>query len=133
MVIDLDDFKRINDTYGHTAGNKVLIELTGLLRKSIRKYDILFRYGGDEFVVVFPNTDKNTAEKVANRILQKVINTSLTIEEGVEEHLGFSAGIAEFPTDAEDHLDLIKKADRTMYTSSKNAGKNKVSVYGKKD
>ncbi|SHK14522.1 diguanylate cyclase with GAF sensor [Anaerobranca californiensis DSM 14826] len=133
MVIDLDDFKRINDTYGHTVGNKVLIDLAAIFRKYIRKYDVLFRYGGDEFVILFPDTDKGTAEKVAKRILNEVVNTPLKIEEGIEEFLSFSAGIAEYPTDAEDHLDLMRKADRTMYVGSKETGKNKVSVYNKKD
>ncbi|SES81250.1 sensor domain-containing diguanylate cyclase [Anaerobranca gottschalkii] len=133
MVIDLDDFKRINDTYGHTVGNRVLIDLASIFRKYIRKYDVLFRYGGDEFVILFPDTDKVTAEKVAKRILKEVANTPLIIEEGIEEFLSFSAGIAEYPTDADDHLDLMRKADRTMYVGSKETGKNKVSVYNKRD
>lgn len=131
MVIDLDNFKRINDTHGHTTGNRILIELAQEFRKSIRKYDVLFRYGGDEFVVVFPNTNKDVAEVIAERILENVNNTVFGKSEGIDESVTFSAGIAEFPTDAEDHLDLMRKADRIMYLGSKEKGKNKITVYAK--
>lgn len=133
MIIDLDDFKRINDTYGHAMGNKVLIELSQILRKSIRQYDLLFRYGGDEFVILFPNTDKKTAEKIGQRILESVNEAIFGTSEGIEESLTFSAGIAEFPTDADDHQDLIRKTDRTMYVGSKEKGKNRVAIYSKKE
>lgn len=131
MVIDLDDFKQVNDVHGHTAGNKVLIELAQILRKSVRKYDVIFRYGGDEFVVVFPNTDKQTAYTIGKRILENVAKNPFSCSEDKKEYLTFSAGIAEFPTDADDHLDLMRKADRIMYVGSKERGKNKITLYAK--
>lgn len=130
MVLDLDDFKQVNDVHGHTVGNSVLIELAQVLRKSVRKYDVIFRYGGDEFVVVFPQTDKQVAHTIGKRILENVASTPFKCSEGLEETLTFSAGIAEFPIDADDHLDLMRKADRIMYVGSKEKGKNKITLYG---
>ncbi|WP_350344115.1 sensor domain-containing diguanylate cyclase [Proteinivorax tanatarense] len=130
MVIDLDNFKRINDVYGHEVGNKVLTELAGVLKDIIRKKDVLARYGGDEFVIIFTKTSKKSAEKVGKRVLQSLTNYRFKCK-GKFEKITFSAGIAEYPNDADDSLDLMRKADRTMYTGSKYKGKSKVAVFNK--
>ncbi|WP_353893719.1 sensor domain-containing diguanylate cyclase [Proteinivorax hydrogeniformans] len=130
MVIDLDNFKRINDTYGHEVGNKVLSELADILKGLIRQKDVLARYGGDEFVIIFSKTAKDVAEKVALRILATLTKHNFKCGDSYEK-ITFSAGIADFPNDAEDSLDLMRKADRIMYTGSKEKGKSKVAVFNK--
>ena len=115
---DIDDFKHINDTYGHDMGDKVLIEITNEIRNSIRKTDLLFRIGGEEFMIIFSKTLMQEAYKVVEKTRVDISNMSI-IE---NEKITISIGITEVKKD--DTPDLIyERADKLMYKSKKN-GKN---------
>ena len=115
-MIDVDNFKKYNDTHGHMVGDELLKSLTNLLVHSIRNLDMVFRYGGEEFVVMMVETDKKGATLAAERILNLVhLSLPTTI----------SVGVSEYPNDAKEKDDLISKADQAMYRA-KTTGKNKV-------
>ena len=115
-MIDVDNFKKYNDMHGHMAGDELLKSLTNLLVHSIRNLDMVFRYGGEEFVVMMVETDKKGATLAAERILNLVhLSLPTTI----------SVGLSEYPNDAKEKDDLISKADQAMY-KAKTTGKNKV-------
>jgi diguanylate cyclase (GGDEF)-like protein len=121
MMVDLDGFKRLNDTRGHRSGDHVLAQIAGRLRTSVRGSDTVARYGGDEFVVLAGELDRaedvgNIAEKIAD-----MVSLPLSID-GVTENIGCSIGISIFPDHAEDAEGLIERADRAMYAAK--AAKN---------
>ncbi len=115
IFMDLDNFKRLNDTYGHLAGSAILHEAGQLLRECVREADLLFRYGGDEFTVLLVETDERGASVVAERIRRCLENHSFLAEEGIGAHLTATLGFATFPGDAEDKTRLLDLADRAMY------------------
>jgi len=122
MMVDLDEFKRINDTRGHPAGDQALVQLAARLRTSVRGSDTVARYGGDEFVILAGELDRAedagmVAEKVAD-----MIQVPLSIEGGVEK-VSCSIGISVFPDDAEEADALIALADKAMYASKAVKGK----------
>ncbi|MFC0351549.1 diguanylate cyclase [Undibacterium danionis] len=122
-MLDLDNFKKVNDTYGHQIGDQVLRTLSHLLRQRLRKSDVVGRYGGEEFVVIFPNT---TAE-VARLVLEKIriaFNKILHVAEQAEFSVGFSAGVAD-SRQTTNPDDLLVIADAALYRA-KHAGKNQV-------
>ncbi len=128
MMVDLDDFKHINDTRGHPAGDQALVQLAARLRTSVRGSDTVARYGGDEFVILAGELDRAedagmVAEKVAD-----MISVPLSIEGGVEK-VSCSIGISVFPDDAEDGESLIALADKAMYGSKAVKGK-RYAFYG---
>jgi diguanylate cyclase (GGDEF)-like protein len=126
VMIDIDDFKRINDAYGHQAGDDVLRAVARLLREKIRSVDIAARYGGEEFVLIFPETDTENALIPAEKIRQFVEN--LVIRRGNEQlRVTISLGVATYPVHATEKGSLIEAADGAMY-ASKRAGKNRVSI-----
>jgi len=115
-IVDVDNFKQYNDMYGHMAGDELLKSLTNLLIHAIRNLDMVFRYGGEEFVIMMVETDKKGAMLTAERILNLVhLILPTTI----------SVGVSEYPHDATEKDDLISKADQAMY-KAKTTGKNKV-------
>ncbi len=120
LVLDLDNFKAINDTYGHLEGDAVLRELVQFLRSRLRHSDLIIRYGGDEFILVLPHTDQDTAWKVANRLLEELRKTSLHGHE-----ISGSIGVATFPVDGWSLNDLFARADEALYRA-KNLGRNRV-------
>ncbi|MBY0573114.1 MAG: diguanylate cyclase [Undibacterium sp.] len=122
-MIDLDNFKRINDTYGHPVGDQVLRTLSHLLKQSLRKSDLVGRYGGEEFVVIFPNTSAGTAGAVLDKIRAAYANI-VQYAENAEFTATFSAGISD-STQTTVPEDLIAFADAALYRA-KNSGKNKV-------
>ncbi|NOZ21320.1 MAG: diguanylate cyclase [Planctomycetes bacterium] len=127
LMIDVDYFKQINDTYGHLCGDHVLVHVSQLLRASFRRTDIIIRYAGDEFIVVLPATDKDTAFMLADRTRKRVAGFKYLHEDGsVEITVDMSIGVATFPIDARSAEDLIEKADRALY-ASKRAGRGMVS------
>ena len=133
MMIDVDFFKTINDTYGHLEGDNLLKQLANALTKKLRENDIPIRYAGDEFSVLLPETDKATARQVANAIWQHVSQTKFTPrEKGKPITITISLGLATFPEDAQDAESLIDEADKALY-HSKNKGKNQVSEAKKLD
>jgi diguanylate cyclase (GGDEF)-like protein/PAS domain S-box-containing protein len=124
LFIDLDNFKIINDTHGHLRGSKVLREVGFLLRAAIRETDIAARYGGDEFVVILPDTDAEHAHRLGERMRQLILKSTYLKEEGINSRLGASIGLSTFPTEAPTKDELIQLADERMYADKdKNRGK----------
>lgn len=123
IFMDMDHFKDVNDTYGHLCGSKLLKEVANIIIGSVRSIDVPIRYGGDEFVIILPETDKNQAEQVAKRILYNVRNFVFLKEENINVKLTASIGFATFPDDAKDKTELVKKADNAMY-KVKNSTRN---------
>ncbi len=124
VMIDVDDFKRINDTYGHSAGDEVLRQLAGLLRRELRTMDFLARYGGEEFLIVLPETGGTGARLFVDRILRRVQQFQFG-EDGTQISVTASAGLATFPDDrAADDQALLKLADQNLY-KAKRAGRNR--------
>jgi diguanylate cyclase (GGDEF)-like protein len=123
LMLDLDNFKRVNDTYGHAAGDEVLRETVRRMQSCIRNVDILGRYGGEEFTVLFPETDLVKAEQAAERLLDTLRSTPINV--GPAE-LTFTAsiGVAQSdPASAETFMQLVERADRASY-HAKELGKN---------
>ncbi|WP_342032459.1 diguanylate cyclase [Mesobacillus boroniphilus] len=113
-ILDLDYFKKINDTYGHLTGDKVLEAFALFLKEQTRSTDIVFRYGGEEFVVLFPRTNDQEAAEVAKRILEGFSKVEFK-EQGQSFHVSFSAGIYMANNSTEGSLDILKKADQALY------------------
>lgn len=130
MMFDIDDFKHYNDHFGHEEGNQVLIQFAKILQDSIRRMDTAIRYGGEEFCLILPATNKEGSLIVYERI-QKSLHQA-KIEHAGDQPMGFvsaSAGVATFPADASGADDLTRYADNAMYTA-KNHGKNRMHIYG---
>ena len=115
IFLDLDHFKTVNDTHGHLVGSEVLRETALILRDSLRATDIATRYGGDEFVLLLPETAQDEAIMVAERIRTSIGMFRFGIRHGVECRLTASFGIATLPDDTEDSIELIRLADQAMY------------------
>ena len=118
IILDIDNFKKINDTYGHEKGDTILKEVANKIKDSIRRSDLAFRYGGEELVVLLPDTSIKEAKEIAERIRKnvqniKIDNKSVTISGGVGEYRG------------EDSIEFFKKVDSALY-EAKNSGKNKI-------
>ena len=125
IFIDLDGFKLINDSHGHLCGSKILKEFGDLLHKNIRRVDMACRFGGDEFIIVMPQTTKDSAYQVAIKIRDIINSTEFLIDEGVHVNITASFGIAAMPEDADDAAGLVQIADSAMY-KVKEAQKNGV-------
>ena len=126
IMIDIDDFKVFNDTFGHPRGDKVLQMVSETIRENLREMDVAARYGGEEFVVVLPETDLEGARAVAERIRRGVEQLSFIGGEGVPPvHKTISVGVASYPHNAANHSKLIETADHAMYVA-KRSGKNRV-------
>ncbi len=131
IMVDLDDFKEINDCLGHQKGDKVLQELAELLHSTARETDFTARYGGEEFSIILPNTDSDMAMQVAER-LRQAVSTHRYLKEEKPTTMTISAGISTFPDELgeirNDH-DLIKTADAALY-KAKSLGKNRINIHG---
>ena len=114
-ICDLDYFKHVNDYYGHAAGDRVLISFTGILRRNLRKSDVLARIGGDEFVVALPNTTVKEACQIMERIREQLRTTEFQSAEGAGFQVTSSFGVAELQPSHAAYDDLIKDADRCLY------------------
>ena len=123
LFLDLDDFKRVNDVHGHLAGSHVLMEMAAVILSSIRDTDAVARYGGDEFVIVLPDTGIELAGTVAERIRSKITGHSFNGGRNLKLSLTASFGVAAFPQHASSPQQLIACADRAMY-EAKAASKN---------
>lgn len=125
MFIDVDHFKNVNDSHGHVVGSQLLQDIGTVLVHILRQSDHVYRYGGDEFVVIMPHVDIETVYNVASRVLKQIKDKEFEIEGGDIYKLSVSIGIAEYPTDANSALDIIRFADEMMYMSKK-SGRGKV-------
>jgi diguanylate cyclase (GGDEF)-like protein len=115
LMVDLDDFKRINDLHGHQAGDRVLRTIAGALRAAVRTSDVVARYGGDEFVVVMPDTDEVEAGKVAARAEAAVADLRHPMPDGSDVQVTCSVGLALHPNDGRSGKELLRAADAKMY------------------
>ena len=126
MLADLDDFKRVNDEHGHLAGDRALQTFGDLLRAYVRKVDVAGRLGGEEFAVLLPETDMDSAALVADRMRRALSESSLEVTPGSRISLTASFGIAQVaPGQASEQL--LSRADAALY-EAKSAGKNRVSL-----
>lgn len=129
-IFDLDNFKKINDTYGHQIGDKVLRATGAIIRKNMRSIDIAARYGGEEFCFLLPRTELSEAMAVAERIRQDISKEEVSIDSGAL-WVTVSIGLAGFPdTESTSAIGLLSEADQALY-QAKRAGKNRVVVYQK--
>lgn len=115
LFIDLDFFKKVNDTYGHLIGSKLLIEFTNEIKKCVRGIDTVIRYGGDEFIIICTETDTELAKKVAERIRRRTEECEFLKNEGYSIHITASIGIATYPVHGRTKTELIELADKAMY------------------
>jgi diguanylate cyclase (GGDEF)-like protein len=125
LFIDLDGFKAVNDTKGHLCGSATLIETAHLIARSVRETDLVARYGGDEFVIVLPETSPEKAVTIAERIRQNIANTIFRGGADYQIHLTASFGVASYPENAASPAGLIRAADKAMYLA-KEQHKNSV-------
>ena len=129
IFIDLDHFKNINDTHGHLMGSKLLAEIGQAIKDKCRLIDLAFRYGGDEFVVLLPQTSKENAMGVARR-LHKLIREAVWLQEsGINAHVTASVGVAAYPSDSRTKAELLHLADEAMYMV-KNTTRDSVAACG---
>ncbi len=141
LMIDIDHFKRLNDTHGHQAGDIVLRDVAAILARDLREIDTAARYGGEEFILLLPETDLQGATLVAQRVRYSVEQanffTGVRTGSGQEsEHVTISIGVALFPTEARFKRDLLEASDAALY-EAKARGRNRVILYsdikGKKE
>jgi len=129
LMIDIDDFKKCNDTYGHLSGDEVLKQMAHLIRQNTRGSDFVARYGGEEFFAVLPETDESEALAVAERIRSEIERyVFLDENQNAIEHLSVTIGISSLPLRATNKRDLIRTADFALYRG-KSAGKNRVVLF----
>lgn len=115
IFMDIDHFKNINDNYGHLVGSKLLVEMGQLLLKSLRTVDIVARYGGDEFVMVLPQTSPKNALQIAERMRRSIEHNVFLKKDGYSFKMTASFGVASYPESARSKEDLMKLADEAMY------------------
>jgi len=130
ILIDVDHFKAINDTYGHLVGNDALAAFACVIKANLRNMDIVGRYGGEEFLIILPELGSNGALEVLERIRGKLAEARITsrhLKDGIGISLQFSAGVASFPYNANNANDLIKLADDVLY-QAKQKGRDRVLV-----
>ncbi len=126
LMIDIDNFKKVNDTYGHQKGDIVLSKIANIMQNSVRSIDIVGRYGGEEFTICLPDTSPDYAYLIAERIRINIENSDILMN---QTRITVSIGISFYPNDGILIEELINKADRAMYIS-KNSGKNRTTIFG---
>ena len=125
LMLDIDHFKKVNDAHGHKAGDLVLVQLADIMRGTLRNVDVIGRYGGEEFAVMLPETDRMMALEVAERLRQEVAAAKFALDGGAPIEVTISIGISSCD-DAQIHIDkLINAADQALYVA-KNSGRNRV-------
>lgn len=130
LILDIDHFKAVNDTYGHQTGDEVIKHLAGLVAMAIRETDIAGRYGGEEFVVLLPDTNQKNGMMVAERIRQSVMSTAVEHEEQTLNYT-CSVGVAQIDKSFQKASEWIEAADQALYEAKK-TGRNKVVAHSKK-
>jgi diguanylate cyclase (GGDEF)-like protein len=128
IMLDIDDFKDFNDSYGHPHGDRVLRTVSSVIKENLREIDVAARYGGEEFVVVLPETETEGARAVGERIRERVAAFPFVGGEGLPAvHKTVSLGVATFPEHADSPSALIESADQALFHAKRN-GKNQVST-----
>ncbi len=131
VMVDIDHFKKVNDTFGHTEGDQILCKISSLLKSSVRKKDTIARYGGEEFILILPEAALQQSFVIAERIRQLVENTLFEVGRA-HVHLTLSMGISNFPSHrVKSKEELIKMADQALY-EAKRGGRNKVCIFTEK-
>jgi diguanylate cyclase (GGDEF)-like protein len=125
LFIDIDYFKNVNDQFGHVMGSQLLIDMASVLRLELRGTDGIYRYGGDEFIILLPKTSLDEAKKIAVRLSDSIKKKEFKINDEVPYKLSLSIGLAEFPSDATTSKAMVDFADKMMYHSKK-SGRGKV-------
>jgi diguanylate cyclase (GGDEF)-like protein len=131
IMMDIDNFKAFNDTYGHQLGDTVLRSVARAVKNTLRAEDVAARYGGEEFVVILPETDAQEAMMIAEKIRASVAAVEIP-HESKKLHVTISLGVSTFPEHGGEKEALIRLADEALYTSKRN-GKNLVSLCENKD
>ena len=127
LMIDIDYFKKVNDTYGHLVGDAVLKKVSQLIKINLREIDFVARMGGEEFAVILPQTDQSEASKIAERIRLKVFDEGIKVFDE-SFNISISLGISSFPKDTENKDILMEFADKALY-NAKNSGRNKICLF----
>jgi diguanylate cyclase (GGDEF)-like protein len=127
LFMDLDGFKAVNDTYGHLAGSRALVEAALVIRRSARETDVVARFGGDEFALVLPDTGSEGAAAVGERIRERIAEHAFLEDAGLNIHLTLSVGVATLPDVAASAEELVRAADTAMY-QVKGSGKNGIFI-----
>ncbi len=125
LMIDIDHFKNVNDTYGHDSGDIVLHYLGELIKKLIRTYDTVARYGGEEIIVICPSTDSSHTAWLAERLRHEIEQSVIVLNDMKEIQVTVSIGISEYAHEVSSVEDLVKRADKAMYRAKKE-GRNRV-------
>ncbi len=128
IMMDIDNFKTVNDMYGHLVGDMVLKEIASTIQKTIRHVDIPARYGGEEFTIILPETAALNAVTIAERLRRKISEIEVKVDDNTIIRPTISIGIAEYPNAADDIKELIDWADKALYVSKEN-GKNCIHLY----
>ena len=123
LMMDIDFFKNINDSYGHLLGDQILREISSVINSTIRKIDVAARYGGEEFAIILPETSAKSARVIAERLRKNIENMRLEISEEITLQTTVSIGISEFPLHGETAKDIINCADIALYEAKRN-GRN---------
>lgn len=129
VILDIDDFKKINDNYGHLLGDEVIIKVARILEEELRTSDIAARFGGEEFVILLQDCEINNAFKVANKIRENIQNSIISLQNNQKITFTASIGIAQFDKilDSDNLEHTLDRADKALYYSKKN-GKNQTSI-----
>ncbi|MEK6266100.1 MAG: GGDEF domain-containing protein, partial [Clostridium sp.] len=125
IMFDLDNFKGVNDRFGHQTGDQVLRDVSKIVMNSIRKMDVCGRYGGEEFIIILPKTDTAAASEIAERVRVNIDNKKIL---GVKRELTVSMGIATYPNHGKWEKELVEKADQALYVAKAN-GKNRCQIW----
>lgn len=127
LFIDVDHFKRINDRFGHLMGSKLLGEMGEVIRTNVREHDIVFRYGGDEFIAILSGCNLETAKGVGERVREAVERHLFLSDTKCQASCTVSIGVAIFPDDVEHRDGVLEAADQAMY-ASKRLSRNRVTI-----
>lgn len=129
IMMDIDHFKKVNDKYGHTVGDAVLLVFAQVILRCIRKTDLVARYGGEEFIAILPATDTKTAVSIAERIRESIATEPMPkLNDIVVPSITCSLGVATYPIHADNKNNIIKVADIALY-KAKQGGRNRVEIY----